>query len=100
MPPLKEGEETADSRIARLIGDINEKREGRARIPQESKKPYDVESPDEALAEVCPDGVLARRQSAHRPTDEKTKRAGQRPRAETSVAHIRVRIHTEIKCTF
>ena len=90
LPPLKEGEEMADSRIARLIGDINEKREGRARIPQESKKPYDVESPDEAVVEVCLDGVLARRQSAHRPTDEKTKRAGQRPRVETSVAHIRV----------
>ena len=90
LPPLKEGEETADSRIACLIGDINEKREGRARIPQESKKPYDVESPDEAVVEVCLDGVLARRQSAHRPTDEKPKRAGQRPRVETSVAHIRV----------
>lgn len=90
LPPLKEGEKTADSRIARLIGDINEKREGRAQIPQESEKPYDVESPDEAVVEVCLDGVLARRQSAHRPTDEKTKRAGQRPRVETSVAHIRV----------
>ena len=90
LPPLKEGEKTADSRIARLIGDINEKREGGAQIPQESEKPYDVESPDEAVVEVCLDGVLARRQSAHRPTDEKTKRAGQRPRVETSVAHIRV----------
>ena len=37
LPPLKEGEETADSRIACLIGDINEKREGRARISEESK---------------------------------------------------------------
>ena len=90
LPPLKEREETADSRIARLIGDINEKREGRARIPQESKKPYDVELPDEAVVEVCLDGVLAKRQSAHRPTDEKTERTGQRPRVETSVAHIRV----------
>ena len=90
LPPLKEGEETADSRIVRLIGDINEKREGRARIPQESKKPCDVESPDEAVAEVCLDGVLSRRQSAHRSKGGKTKRVGQRPRVETSVAYIRV----------
>lgn len=68
LPPLEEGRgaEAPDSRIACLIDDINEKREGRARIPQESKKPYDVESPDEAVVEVCLDGVLARRQSAHR----------------------------------
>ena len=87
LPPLKEGQEedVPDSRIACLIADINEKRESRARIPEESKKPYDVESPDEAVVEVCLDGVLAKRQSAHRPT----KRTGQRPRAETSVAHIR-----------
>ena len=88
LPPLKEGQEedVPDSRIACLIADINEKRESRARIPEESKKPYDVESPDEAVVEVCLDGVLAKRQSAHRPT----KRTGQRPRVETSVAHIRV----------
>ena len=82
LPPLKEGQEedVPDSRIACLIADINEKRESRARIPEESKKPYDVESPDEAVVEVCLDGVLAKRQSAHRPT----KRTGQRPRVETS----------------
>ena len=92
LPPLEEGreEEAPDSRITCLIDDINEKREGRARIPKESKKPYDVELPDEAVVEVCLDGVLARRQSAHRPTDETAKRIGQRPRVETSVAHIRV----------
>ena len=82
LPPLEEGkgEEAPDSRIACLIGGINKKRKGRARIPEESKKPYNVESPDKAVVEVCPDGVLERRQSAHRPKDEKTKQAGQRPR--------------------
>ena len=58
LPPLKEGQikEASDSWIACLIPEINEKREGRARIPEESKKPYDVESPDEAVVEVCQDG--------------------------------------------
>ena len=90
LSPSKESERTPDGRIARLIPAINERREGRARIPEESKKPYDVESPDEAVVEVCLDGVLAKRQSAHRPADGKTKRTGQRPRVETSVAYIRV----------
>ena len=92
LPPLKEGQikEASDSWIACLIPEINEKREGRARIPEESKKPYDVESPDEAVVEVCLDGVLSRRQSAHRSKGGKTKRVGQRPRVETSVAYIRV----------
>ena len=62
----EESEGTPDGRIACLIPAINERREGRARIPEESKKPYDVESPDEAVVEVCLDGVLAKRQSAHR----------------------------------
>ena len=56
LSPLEEREQTPDGRIACLIPAINERREGRARIPEESKKPYDVESPDEAVVEVCLDG--------------------------------------------
>lgn len=90
LSPSEESEGTPDGRIAYLIPAINERREGRARIPEESKKPYDVESPDEAVVEVCLDGVLAKRQSAHRSKAGKTKRTGRRPSVETSVAHIQV----------
>ena len=41
-PPSEESEGTPDGRIARLIPAINERREGRARIPEESKKPYSI----------------------------------------------------------
>ena len=88
--PSEEEEQAPDGRIVCLIPTVNEKREGRARISEESKKPYDMESPDEAVVEVCLDGVLAKRQSAQRSKAGKTKRSGRRPSVETSVAHIQV----------
>lgn len=88
----------SDERIKCIIKGINEKREGKEKIPENAQRPYDVESPDDAVVEVSLDGVLAKRQKEHRSKTEKNQdvnaqqdtRSGKRPIVETSVAHIQV----------
>ena len=98
LPPVKGSADTCDERIQDMIDIINEKREGRERIPDESKKPYDVEAPDDAVVEVSLDEVLSKRQKEHRrkgdayreKQEQQKTRAEKRPSVGTSVAHIRV----------
>lgn len=98
LPPVDGCADTSDERIQGLIDGINEKREGRERIPDESRKPYDVEAPDDAVVEVSLDEVLSKRQKEHRrkgvesqETQEQQKtQTKKRPSVGTSVAHIRV----------
>ena len=95
LHPLAEKTNAPDDRMKCLIQDINEKREGKERIPEGSEKVYDVEWPDDAVVEVSLDGVLSKRQKAHR-ANQDTEGSTQlksvskkRPVVETSVAHIR-----------
>ena len=90
--------DTSDERIQDLIDGINEKREGRERIPDKSRKPYDVEEPDDAVVEVSLDEVLSKRQKEHRrkggesleKQEQQEVQTKKRPSVGTSVAHIQV----------
>ena len=90
--------EDADERVRNIIESINEKREGKEKIPENSQKPYNVELPDEAVVMVSLDGVLSKRQKEHRTksgnhedeTVQKNTLSKKRPAVETSVAHIEV----------
>ena len=96
LPPADGSTDTSDEHIQGIIDDINEKREGRERIPDESRKPYDTEAPDDAAVEVSLDEVLSKRQKEHRQKGEahrekqEQQKTKKRPSVGTSVAHIRV----------
>lgn len=98
LRPTEGKGEVSKDRVKCIISEINERREGREKIPEDAQKAYTVELPDDAVVEVSLDGVLAKRQKGHRRKTENGRdegeqqntRSGKRPAVETSVAHIQV----------
>ena len=98
LPDLDGSGNAIDGRIEELVQIINDRREGREKIPEESSKPYEVEAPDEAVVEVSLDEVLSKRQKEHRKKEDKSqetqrpekRRTKKRPTVNTSVGHILV----------
>ena len=94
LAPQEGDIQPVDGRIDSFINEINRQREGLEKIPEGSTKPYNVESPDDAVINVSLDGVLSKLQSEHRQKggekQEKGRKSKKRPAVETSVAHIDV----------